>query len=215
MAKILIAEDEISINELLQRNLKLVGHEYKSVFDGKAALFEIQNNSFDLVILDIMLPELNGFEVLEQTNSIPTIFLTARDSVTDRVKGLNMGAEDYITKPFEMLELLARIEVALRRNPNNKKVFQLNKMKIDFERMQVFYDNQSVECTPKEYKLLEALVNNRNIALSREKLLDLVWDYDYEGDTRTVDVHIQKLRKKLGLENNIKTVYKLGYRLEV
>lgn len=126
-----------------------------------------------------------------------------------------MGAEDYITKPFRMLELLARVDVVLRRNKTSQKDFTINNVRIDFNSHQIFCDHQLVECTPKEYELLVILVNNRNIALSRDKLLDMVWGYDYLGDTRAIDVHIQRLRKKLGLEDTIKTVYKLGYRLEV
>ncbi|QUH18669.1 response regulator transcription factor [Alkaliphilus sp. B6464] len=215
MAKILIVEDEIAINELVKRNLQLVGHQCTSVFDGKTAVGEIQNHIYDLIILDIMLPELDGFEIFKKVNETPTIFLTARNSLPDRIKGFSMGADDYLTKPFEMLELLARVEAVLRRTLKNKSSFEAEDVKIDFESRQVFRKGQLVECTPKEYELLEVLVSNRNIALSRERLLELVWGYDYEGDTRTIDVHIQKLRKKLGWEEVIKTVYKLGYRLEV
>ena len=214
MAAILIVEDEIAINELVKRNLQLVGHNCTSVFDGKAAIAEIQNNPYDLILLDIMLPEYDGYEVFQKALNTPTIFLTARNSLSDRIKGFSMGADDYLTKPFEMLELLARVEAVLRRTHKNKTLFEAGYVTIDFNSRQVFCRNQLVECTPKEYDLLEVLVNNRNIALSRERLLELVWGYDYEGDTRTVDVHIQKLRKKLCWENAIKTVYKLGYRLE-
>lgn len=215
MAVILIVEDEISINELIKKNLQLVGHQCTSVFDGKTAISEIQSHIYDLIILDIMLPELDGFEVFEKVKETPTIFLTARNSLSDRVKGLSMGADDYLTKPFEMMELLARVEAVLRRTQKNKSCFEVGVVRIDFDSYQVFYKGQHIECTPKEFKLLEVLVNNRNIALSRDRLLELVWGYDYEGDTRTIDVHIQKLRKKLGWENVIKTVYKVGYRLEV
>ena len=215
MAVILIVEDEISINELIKKNLQLVGHQCTSVFDGKTAIFEIQSHIYDLIILDIMLPELDGFEVFGKVKETPTIFLTARISLSDRVKGLSMGADDYLSKPFEMLELLARVEAVLRRTQKNKSCFEVGAVRIDFDSHQVFYMGQHVECTPKEFELLEVLVNNRNIALSRDRLLELVWGYDYEGDTRTIDVHIQKLRKKLGWENMIKTVYKVGYRLEV
>ncbi|ALS22879.1 MULTISPECIES: response regulator transcription factor [Paenibacillus] len=215
MAAILIVEDEISINELVKRNLQLVGHHCTSVFDGKTAISEIERHTYDLIILDIMLPEIDGFEVFKKVHETPTIFLTVRSSLSDRIKGFSMGADDYLTKPFEMLELLARVEAVLRRTQKNKSCFEAGAVRIDFDSRQVFYMGQLVECTPKEFELLEVLVKNRNIALSRERLLELVWGYDYEGDTRTIDVHIQKLRKKLGWENMIKTVYKLGYRLEV
>ncbi|GAA3409424.1 response regulator transcription factor [Paenibacillus hodogayensis] len=215
MAAILIVEDEISINELVKRSLQLVGHHCTSVYDGIAAISEIQAQTYDLIILDIMLPELDGFEVFKRAQEIPTIFLSARSSLSDRINGFSMGADDYLTKPFEMLELLARVEAVLRRTQKQKSGFEAEAVRIDFDSRQVFYKGQLVECTPKEYELLEVLINNRNIALSRERLLELVWGYDYEGDTRTIDVHIQKLRKKLGWEHVIKTVYKLGYRLEI
>jgi len=215
LANILIVEDELPINELIKRNMNLVGHKCVSAFDGKEAVAFVEQNSFDLILLDIMLPGLNGFDVFERIHGIPTIFLTARNSLSDRVKGLNMGADDYLTKPFEMLELLARVDAVLRRTRKENECFVLDNVKIQFDSRQIFVDEKIIECTPKEYELLEVLVRNRNIALSREKLLELAWGYDFEGDTRTVDVHIQKLRKKLGLETRIQTVYKLGYRLEV
>lgn len=215
MASILIVEDEMAINELVKRNLQLVGHHCTSVFDGITAISELKRESYDLMILDIMLPGLDGFDVIKQANKTPTIFLTAKDSLKDRIRGFSVGADDYLAKPFEMLELLARVEAILRRTQKNVNYFEEGDVKIDFNSRQVFHNGQLVECTPKEYELLEVLVHNRNIALSRERLLELVWGYDFEGDTRTVDVHIQKLRKKLGWKDRIKTVYKLGYRLEV
>ncbi|GIP36065.1 response regulator transcription factor [Paenibacillus sp. J2TS4] len=215
MATILIVEDEIPINELIKRNLQSVGHICISVFDGKAAVHELAQHEVDLVLLDIMLPELDGYEVFQQIRKTPTIFLTARSSLSDKVKGLTLGADDYLVKPFEMLELLARVDAVLRRTKKESKHFELDGVKIDFESRQVFLNENLVECTPKEFDLLEVLVTNRNIALSRDKLLELAWGYDYVGDTRTVDVHIQKLRKKLDMDCRIKTVYKLGYRLEV
>lgn len=215
MAKILIVEDEIPINELIKRNLQSVGHECISVFDGAEALKEISKKDIDLILLDIMLPEIDGYDVFQQTCGIPTIFLTAKNSLTDKVKGLKLGADDYIVKPFEMLELLARVEAVLRRTKKVSDSFDIDGLHVDFSSRQVYLDGELVECTPKEFDLLEVMINNRNIALSREKLLDLAWGYDFVGDSRTVDNHIQKLRKKLNMENRIKTVYKLGYRLEV
>ncbi|KNF09084.1 signal transduction response regulator [Gottschalkia purinilytica] len=215
MANILIVEDELFINELIKKNMSLVGHKCISAFDGREALAFIDQHSFDLILLDVMLPGLDGFDVFERIDGIPTIFLTAKNSLTDRVKGLNMGADDYLTKPFEMIELLARVDAVLRRTRKENESFELDNVKIQFDSRQIFVDDKIIECTPREYELLEVLVKNRNIALSREKLLELAWGYDYDGDTRTVDVHIQRLRKKLGLEKHIKTVYKLGYRLEV
>ncbi|MGS0763768.1 response regulator transcription factor [Syntrophomonas curvata] len=215
MAHILIVEDEIPINELIKRNLNLVGHRCVSAFDGKEALVCVRQHSFDLILLDVMLPELDGYEVFKRIKDIPTIFLTAKNSLSDRVKGLTMGADDYLSKPFEMLELLARADAVLRRTKKETASFELDKIIINFDSRQIFADGKVIDCTPKEYELLETFVKNRNIALSREKLLELAWGFDYEGDTRTVDVHVQKLRKKLGWEDRIVTVYKLGYRLEV
>ncbi|MBU5676376.1 response regulator transcription factor [Alkaliphilus sp. MSJ-5] len=217
MALILIVEDEMPINILINRNLKLVGHECVSVYDGEAVLEIIQKYTFDLILLDIMLPKMNGYEVLETVKEmdIPVIFLTSKSSLSDRVKGLTLGADDYIVKPFEMLELQARVEAVLRRTNKEQKFFVLNNVRVDLDGRQAFLNNELVDITPQEFDLLVVLIRNRNIALSREKLLELAWGYDFEGDTRTVDVHITKLRKKLGLDNYIKTVYKLGYRLEV
>ena len=215
MAVILIVEDEIPINELIKRSLQSVGHTCTSVFDGQEAIHALSKSEIDLVLLDIMLPKLNGYDTYQQIKGVPTIFLTARNSLSDKVKGLSLGADDYIVKPFEMLELLARVEAVLRRTKNENKIFELGGLKIDLVSRQVFLRENPVECTPKEFDLLEVLITNRNIALSREQLLELAWGYDYVGDTRTVDVHIQKLRKKLNLEKRIKTVYKHGYRLEV
>lgn len=215
MANILIVEDEYTINELIKRSLQLVGHTCFCVYDGKAAQEEMQTDRYDLILLDVMLPEQDGFSLLEKENRTPTIFLTAKDSLVDRIKGFSLGADDYITKPFEMLELTARVEAVLRRTRKDTRVFELENVRVEFDGRLVYRNQQMVDLTPKEYELLEVLITNRNIALSRDKLLELVWEYDFEGDCRTVDVHIQKLRKKLGWEACIKTVYKLGYRLEV
>ncbi|MCI9455561.1 MAG: response regulator transcription factor [Oscillospiraceae bacterium] len=214
MAKILIVEDEEPVNELIRRNLELVGHQCRSVYDGKAALDALAEGSYDLMLLDVMLPELDGFDVFEQNREQPTIFLTARNGLSDRLRGLTMGADDYMVKPFEMLEMLARVEAVLRRTQTQRKDFEIAGVRVDFESRRVWRNGVEIDCSPKEYELLETLAVNRNIALSRERLLELVWGYDFEGDTRTVDVHIQRLRKKLGLEKQIRTVYKLGYRLE-
>ena len=214
MANILIVEDEEVIHELIKRNLSLVGHICHSAFDGKEALECLADKRFDLMILDFMLPKEDGFSVMRQAKGQPTIFLTARDSLNDRMTGFSLGADDYIIKPFEMLEMLARVEAVLRRTQTSASTFRLDKVLINFDSRQVYREQELLELTPKEYELLEVLVKNRNIALARERLLELVWGYDFEGETRTVDVHIQKLRKKTGWENRIKTVYKMGYRLE-
>lgn len=215
MAEILIVEDGVPINTLIKKNLELVGHKCFAAYDGQAALEAIQQHFYDLVLLDVMLPEFDGFEVFAKIRGVPTIFLTARNSLSDRVKGLTMGADDYLTKPFEMLELLARVDAVLRRTKKENKSFVFDNITIQFDSRQILLNGDAIDCTPREFELLKVLVVNRNIALSREKLLNLAWGFDYEGDTRTVDVHIQKLRKKLGLEDRIITVYKLGYRLEL
>jgi len=168
-------------------------------------------------LLDVMLPYKDGFSLMEQKcfEGIPVIFLTAKDSITDKVKGLKLGADDYIVKPFETVELLARVEAVLRRVKPAERIITIDNVVIYLDQRVVNVDGVSVDLTNREFELLEVLISNRNIALSREKLLELAWGYDYFGDTRTVDVHITKLRKKLSFENRIKTIFKLGYRLEV
>lgn len=215
MAKILVVEDDQSINELIVRNLKLVGHSYAQVFNGIDAVKIATENPVDLVLLDVMLPGLDGFEVIKQIPPTPVIFITAKDGLEHRLNGLSLGADDYIVKPFEMLELLARIEAVLRRTQKHNTVFQLDNSFIDLTSRTAKVSGVDIDFSPREFDLLEVLINNRNIALSRDKLLQLAWGFDYAGETRTVDTHIQKLRSKLGWENRIKTLYKLGYRLEV
>ncbi len=218
MAKILIIEDEKSINDLIAMNLSLVGHNCFQAFDGAEAQLAFEQHSPELVILDVMIPYCDGFSLMENRafNNVPVVFLTAKSSVTDVVKGLNLGADDYITKPFEAIELIARIDAVLRRTlKNQSQIFCVGGAEINLTEHKAYLNKKEVELTNREFELMEVLIRNRNIALSREKLLDLVWGYDYIGDTRTVDVHIAKLRKKLGLNKQLKTVYKLGYRLEI
>ena len=214
MAKILIVEDEQLINNLIKKNLELVGHDCVSVFDGEAVFDEIENAEFDLILLDIMLPKLDGFQVMQEVKHIPTIFLTARSDVSDRVKGLKLGADDYIVKPFDMMELQARVESVLRRTQKLDKTFVLGDVEVDLTSRLVYFKGNLVDFTPQEFTLIETLIQNRNIALSRDKLLEKAWGYDFGGNTRTVDVHISGIRQKLGWDDVIKTVYKLGYRLE-
>ena len=215
MAQILIVEDDKPINTLIKKNLELVGHICVSVFDGEAVFDELEKQVFDLILLDIMLPKLDGFQVIKKMNeNIPVIFLTARGAVQDRIKGLNLGADDYIVKPFDMMELQARVESVLRRVQKSDKAFELGDVRVDLSGRQVFYKDELVDFAPQEFLLIEALIKNRNIALSRDKLLEIAWGYDYGGDTRTVDVHIHNIRKKLSWDGVVKTVYKMGYRLE-
>lgn len=217
MGNILIVDDEQAINDLILMNLLTVGHKAVQAFDGIEALGAIKAGTFDLCLLDIMLPGQDGFQLIEafKKAAIPVIYLTAKSSLTDRVKGLNLGAEDYIIKPFETLELLARIDVVLRRNGKTNQTFIYQDVEINFLERTVRKANRIIDLTAQEYSLLEVLIQNRNLALSRDKLLETAWGYDYIGETRTVDMHIQRLRKKLDWEEVIKTVYKYGYRLEV
>ena len=215
LAHILIVEDEKPINTLIKKNLELVGHTCVSVFDGVAAFEAIERDNYDLILLDIMLPKADGFEIIQGLQKeVSVIFLTARGAVHDKVMGLRYGADDYIVKPFDMLELQARIDSVLRRRQKAEECFCLESVKVDFAGRQVFLNDILVDFAPQEFAVIEALIKNRNIALSRDKLLEIAWGYDYGGDTRTVDVHIHNIRKKLGWEKIIKTVYKLGYRLE-
>ena len=217
MANILIVEDEKAISDLIVLNLRLAGHVCQQAFDGKEAAAVMEQWQPALILLDVMLPERDGFSLMEQKvfGEKPVIFLTAKDSTADKVKGLNLGADDYLTKPFEAVELLARVEAVLRRTGSAQRVFEIGRTVVYLDQRTAAVDGGTVELTNREFELLEVLIQNRNIALSREKLLNLAWGYDYFGDTRTVDVHITKLRKKLKLEDYIKTVYKHGYRLEV
>lgn len=214
MAKVLVAEDEGAINELILWNLRLVGHEADGCFDGQTALELATSGSYDLLLLDVMLPGLSGFQVKALLpKEQPVIFVTAKSALGSRLEGLGLGADDYIVKPFEMLELLARVDAVLRRTQRQQTTFILGAVTVQLESRRVLKNGAELEMAPREYELLESLIINRNLALSREKLLELVWGYDYAGDTRTVDVHIQRLRKKLGWENQIETVFKYGYRL--
>lgn len=216
MANILIVEDEKAINDLLLMNLRLVGHSCMQIYDGRQAENALGFRP-DLILLDVMLPYADGFQLLRENvfREIPVIFVTARSNTADKVEGLKLGADDYITKPFDTVELLARVEAVLRRTKKSENVVCVGDAAVHLEEHTVTLRGERVELTNREFTLLTVLCQNRNLALSREKLLDLVWGYDYYGDTRTVDVHITKLRKKLQLDKEIKTVYKLGYRLEL
>lgn len=215
MAKILIVEDEYPINNLISKNLTLTGHECMSAYDGLNAIELIQSAKLDLIILDVMLPGLSGFDLIKLIGDIPVIFVTAKSGLEDRLKGLSLGADDYIVKPFAMQELLARVSIVLRRTKRDDNTISFDGLTVDMGSRKVYRGDEKINLTPKEYALLEVLITHRNLALSREKLISMVWTYDYEGDTRTVDVHIQQLRQKLGLKDRIKTIYKVGYRLEL
>jgi DNA-binding response OmpR family regulator len=208
-------EDDKGINELIKRTLHMTGHHGFSAYSGREAVSIVKKAAIDLVLLDISLPDCNGFMLMRQLGKdMPVIFVTARSEVVDRVKGLNCGAEDYIVKPFAMDELIARVQVVLRRQNKQQSVYCIGEVKVDLERHLVFRKGESLDITNREFELLKILIINRNIALSRSRLLDLAWGDDYDGEERTVDVHIQRLRKKLNLESQIKTIFKLGYRME-
>ena len=221
--KILVVDDEQSIRELLEFNLKKNGYETLTAADGLEALQKAEGT--DLILLDLMLPEIDGIEVCRRlktaarTADIPIIMLTAKAEEVDRIIGLEMGADDYVDKPFSMRELMARIKAVLRRSSssdrNNSNVLVIGRLKIDFASYQVWLADASVPLTPKEFDLLKLLVTNQGRAFSRDELLERVWGYEYYGDTRTVDVHIRHLRSKLAadeaLSNAIETVRGVGY----
>jgi len=214
MAHILVVEDEASINDVITMNLTLVGHTCRSALDGDQALVLASQNTFDLVVLDVLMPGIDGFSLLPRLKGTPTIMVTALGSLPDKVRGLDLGADDYIVKPFEALELIARVNAVLRRTRRADDGFTLGDVTVDFAGRTVTRQGNLVELTPQEFDLLEVLVINRNIALSRDQLLQRAWGFDFPGGTRTVDSHIQRLRTKLGWDDTIKTVYKIGYRLE-
>lgn len=214
MAKILIAEEERAVSDLMAANLRLVGHDCDQCGAGDEALALAAQNEYDLILLDVALPRIDGFELKRRLPAgQPVIFVTARAGLGDRLRGLGLGADDYIIKPFEILELLARVESVLRRTRRNSTEFTFRDLRVDLSAHRVFRGGQEVSLTPQEYALFEALIINRNLALSRDKLLSIAWGYNYEGATRTVDVHINRLRNKLGLGSQIQTIYKVGYRL--
>jgi DNA-binding response OmpR family regulator len=220
-AHILIVEDDENIAHMIETTLAIGGYASEVCFDGESALTAILNNDYDLVLLDVMLPKLDGFSVFERKGNkqTPVIFLTAMGDVPNKVKGLRMGAEDYIVKPFEAVELLARIEVVLRRANVGESTLTYRNITVDENRHQILVkEDDGRECeatlTPKEFDLLVFFIRNIDIALTRERLLSAVWGYTYVGETRTVDTHVQQLRKKLDLHEALVTIPRLGYRLE-
>ncbi len=218
MNRILIVEDEIAIRDLLKISLSAQGYQCECASDGEMAADLLEEKKYDLVLLDVMLPKIDGYELLEyikQTTEIPVIFITAKSQTKDKIKGLTQGADDYITKPFEMGELIARVEAVLRRFHKTSGCIQINDIKIDVVARSVKKGNERIELTPKEFDLLLLLVQNKNMALYRNVIFEKVWGEELEFETRTLDLHIQRLRKKLGWKDKIKTVYRIGYRLEV
>ncbi len=217
MLRILIVDDEKPILNLIRISLSNAGYLCDTAEDGSEALEKIDNGKYDLILLDIMLPEIDGFELMEYIRplEIPVIFLTAKNAITDRVKGLRMGAEDYIVKPFEIAELLARVEVVLRRYYKTEEVFHINGLSVNCSSMKAERDGKEVLLTPKEFELLCMFLRTPNVALYREKIYERVWGGEMQYGSKTVDLHVQRLRKKAGLEKELKVVKKVGYRLEV
>lgn len=217
MIHILVVEDEKPISELLRISLTNAGYCCTCMYDGISAADAVEREVFDLILLDIMLPGVNGFELMEyiRNTGIPVIFLTAKNSVNDRVKGLRMGAEDYIVKPFEILELLARVEGVLRRHGKMETVISIADVEINTMSMQVIKAGREVLLTKKEYDLLLLFARNPNIVLYKNTIYERVWGGEYPESTRTVELHIQRMKKKVGWDNRLKPVYSIGYRLEV
>ena len=215
--KVLIVEDDEAIANLLYMDLSDEGYDCTCVYNGKTAadLLE-ENGDFDFILLDVMLPEVDGYELMEYIRpmEIPVIFLTARGAVNDRIKGLKLGADDYMVKPFQSGEVLARMEAVLRRYGRDKKKLAFADVTVSLSCRKAFQNGREVDLTVKEFDLLVELVRNKNVALYRERLYEKVWGEAFMGDTRTLDSHIQRLRRKLGFEEKIRTVFRIGYRLE-
>ena len=216
MATIYIVEDDVNIAKMLEVTLSIGGYESERCDNGKKAVDLVTSQSYDLVLLDVMLPDMDGFKVIEYIHKEETavIFLTALQDVMDKVKGLKLGAEDYIVKPFETVELLARIEVVLRRKHKSNNTIHYGDITMNIDEHTVKKGDDYVSLTPKEFDILAFFLQNQDIALTRERLLATVWGYEFMGETRTVDIHVQQIRKKMGLHNKLVTIPKLGYRLE-
>lgn len=216
MIRILIVEDDENIAHMIETAVSIVGYQCEICENGEEAVEKVISGHYDLVLLDVMLPGLDGFEVMSRLRSreIPVIFLTALQSVSDKVKGLRLGAEDYIVKPFEAMELLARIEVVLRRYNKTRNVLQYDDIEVDIDKHSVSKNGKLIALTPKEFDVLVFFLENPDIAITRERLLSVIWGYDFEGESRTVDIHVQQVRRKMGLKDKLITIPKLGYRLE-
>ncbi len=216
MIRVLIVEDDDNIAKTIEASLSIVGYESEICDNGTDAVRLACERTYDLILLDVMLPGMDGFEVMREIRhrEIPVIFITARQDVLDRVKGLRLGAEDYLVKPFEVIELLARVDVVLRRANKGNSHLVFRDITADLERHEVTQNGETVVLTPREFDLLTFFMKNIDIAISRERLLAAVWGFSFEGETRTVDVHVQQLRKKLKLKSHLVTVPKIGYRLE-
>ena len=216
MVRILAVDDERPIAELLRLSLTRAGYECVCAYYGLEAANRIEKESFDLILLDIMLPGIDGFELMDYIRStgVPVIFLTAKNAVSDRVKGLRMGAEDYMVKPFDIQELLARVEGVLRRHGKLQTVLTVGDLTINTLSMQVIRGGEEISLTRKEYELLLLFARNVGVVLSKTTIYERVWGGEYPDNTRTVELHVQRMKKKLGWDDRLKPVYGMGYRLE-
>ena len=216
MIRILAVDDERPIAELLRLSLQRAGYQCVCAYDGIEAANLIEKESFDLILLDIMLPGIDGFELMDyiRTTGIPVIFLTAKNAVSDRVKGLRMGAEDYMVKPFDILELLARVEGVLRRHGKLQTTLRIGDLEINTLSMQVTRNGEEIPLTRKEYELALMFARNVGVVLSKTTIYERVWGGEYPDNTRTVELHIQRMKKKLHWDDRIRPVYGIGYRLE-
>lgn len=226
MAKLLIVDDEMHIRDLVQKYATFENYESETAENGLEAIEKVKHNEYDLVIMDIMMPELDGFSAVKEIRKIsqvPVIMLSARSEEYDKLYGFDLGIDDYVTKPFSPKELMRRVNAVLARttHKNNQEsattneVWQYKNLKIDYSAHIVTINNEKIDLTPKEYELLVYLIKNQNIAVRREQLLEKVWGYDYYGDDRTLDTHMKSLRKKIGeYANCIITIRRVGYRFE-
>ncbi len=217
MPSLLIIEDERPISNLIRSTLTAEGYTCRCAFDGQEGIDYLDSQTFDLILLDLMLPEISGYELLEylRPRGTPVIIISAMGRVDDRIRGLKMGADDYLVKPFQVGELVARVESVLRRSGRGPRRLTVCGVELDPESRQVWKDGQSVELTPKEFDLLAEFMRHKNVALTREFLYESVWQEEYTGETRTLDSHVQRLRRKLDWNERIRTVFRIGYRLEV
>ena len=221
--RLLVVEDEKKLNELITKKLEKEYYGVDSCFDGEEAVRYVEGTEYDAIILDIMLPKLDGFEVIKRIrakkNKVPILLLTARDNIDDKVKGLDYGADDYLVKPFIFEELMARIRVLLRRNSGNAdNVVTIANLKVDLDAKTVFRDDLLIKLSGREYSILEYLIRNKGKILSRERIEDHIWNYEYEGGTNVIDVYIRYLRKKIDdsyTPKLIHTIRGLGYVLRV
>ena len=220
--RILVVEDEKDLNNIITKHLKKNNFSVDSVFNGEEALEYLDYGTYDLIILDIMLPKVNGYEVIkklrENKNETAVLMLTARDSIEDKIKGLDLGADDYLIKPFDFGELLARIRALVRRKyGNTSNTMEIDDLCIDIAKKTVVRGGKNIELTGKEYEVLEYLIQNKGYVLSRDKIRDSVWDYGYEGESNIIDVLIKNIRKKIDIGNSkqlIHTKRGLGYVLK-